>query len=68
MMPRRDFLRAASAVGLGASAGLGPLQALAAVTPGAAAMKDFTPEAIKFRPEIEPVVRWIEQVSSAATV
>lgn len=58
---RRDFLRAASAVGLGA--GLGPMEALAAVTPDPKALAAFGPEAVKFRPEIEPVVKWIEDVS-----
>lgn len=56
---RRQFLRAASAIGMGA--GLGPLPALAAVTPASGADRVVEPDCARFRPEIEPVVRWIEQ-------
>lgn len=54
---RRRFLQSASALGLGA--GLGGGAALRAITPAKAAMA-VTPDAVRFRPEIEPVVRWIE--------
>jgi len=56
---RRRFLQSASALGLGA--GLGPVAALARVTPTRAADLAVGPEAVTFRPEIEPVVRWIEE-------
>ncbi|WP_165229813.1 hypothetical protein [Aquisphaera insulae] len=58
-LPRRDFLQAASAFGLGA--GLGPVEALRAITPATAAEARVDPEIVRFRPEIEPVVRWIEE-------
>jgi hypothetical protein len=53
---RRQFLRAASALGLGA--GLG---GLVSVTPTHASELIVNPEAVRLRPEIEPVVRWIEE-------
>lgn len=56
---RREFLQAASALGLGA--GLGGLDLLGAVTPSRAAEMVVGPDAARFRPEIEPVVRWIEE-------
>ncbi len=56
---RRDFLRSAAALGLGA--GLGPVAALRAITPASGAAMAVGPEAVRFRPEIEPVVRWIEE-------
>lgn len=55
---RRDFLRSAAALGM--TAGLGPASALAAITPTGAEMR-LGPEAVRYRPEIEPVVRWIEE-------
>ncbi|WP_148597644.1 hypothetical protein [Aquisphaera giovannonii] len=58
-LPRRDFLHAASAFGLGA--GLGPIETLRAMTPATAAEAKVDPEIVRFRPEIEPVVRWIEE-------
>src|SRR4051794_31240634 len=56
---RRQFLQAASALGLGA--GLGPSEALYAITPASAEDAKVGPETVRFRPEIEPVVRWIEE-------
>ncbi|ODT98579.1 MAG: hypothetical protein ABS79_05645 [Planctomycetes bacterium SCN 63-9] len=56
---RRRFLQQASAIGLGA--GLGSWDQLARITPLAAAEAAVTPEMVRFRPEIEPVVRWIEE-------
>jgi len=47
-----------SAAALGLGAGLGG-EALRAVTPARAAMA-VDPDVVRFRPEIEPVVRWIE--------
>src|SRR5207248_3013177 len=58
-LPRRHFLQAASAMGLGA--GLGPWEALRAITPASADEAKVSPEMVRFRPEIEPVVRWIEE-------
>ncbi len=55
---RRQFLQSASALGLGA--GLGSAAALRAITPANAAEMTLSPEIARFRPEIEPVVRWIE--------
>ncbi|HWE40221.1 MAG TPA: hypothetical protein VG406_26960 [Isosphaeraceae bacterium] len=55
---RRRFLQAASAMGLGA--GLGAVATR--ITPARAAEMVVTPEAVRLRPEIEPVVRWIEEV------
>jgi len=52
---RRRFLQSASALGVGTLAGLGK------VTPTRAADLKVGPEAVRFRPEIEPVVRWIEE-------
>lgn len=56
---RRRFLQAASALGLGA--GLGGGAALSAITPARAEDLAVGPDAVRFRPEIEPVVRWIEE-------
>jgi hypothetical protein len=58
-LPRRQFLQAASAMGLGA--GLGPWEALRAITPASAEEARVSPEMVRFRPEIEPVVRWVEE-------
>jgi hypothetical protein len=56
---RRRFLQSASALGLGA--GLGGWSALAGITPARGAEMVVGPDAVQFRPEIEPVVRWIEE-------
>ncbi len=56
---RRRFLQSASALGLGA--GLGGWQSLGTITPAHAADLKVGPDAVRFRPEIEPVVRWIEE-------
>ena len=56
---RRRFLQSASALGLGA--GLGDWALLRTVTPAGAAAMAVGPDAVRFRPEIEPVVRWIEE-------
>ena len=53
---RRRFLQSASALGLGV--GIGGLRSLA---PAHAAEMAVGPDAVRFRPEIEPVVRWIEE-------
>lgn len=54
---RRWFLKS-TALGLGASLGDWPL--LSAITPARGAMA-VHPDIVQFRPEIEPVVRWIEE-------
>ena len=57
---RRRFL----AIGLGARAGRGPGRlgrACGTITPARAADMAVGPDAVRFRPEIEPVVRWIEE-------
>jgi hypothetical protein len=56
---RRRFLQSASAMGLGL--GLGSWEALGIITPARAADMAVGPDAVRFRPEIEPVVRWIEE-------
>lgn len=56
---RRRFLQSASAIGLGA--GLGDWAGLSTITPTRAADLKVGPDAVRFRPEIEPVVRWIEE-------
>ncbi|HEV3120251.1 MAG TPA: hypothetical protein VGY53_00040, partial [Isosphaeraceae bacterium] len=58
MLRRRRFLQSASAMGLGVS--LSSIPGLAAITPARAAEMAVGPDAVQFRPEIEPVVRWIE--------
>jgi hypothetical protein len=55
---RRRFLQSASALGLGAS--LGDWALLRTITPAHAEAMKVGPDAVQFRPEIEPVVRWIE--------
>jgi hypothetical protein len=55
---RRRFLQMASAIGLGAE--LGPFSELMSITPARADDARVHPEMVKFRPEIEPVVRLIE--------
>ncbi len=57
---RRRFLQSASALGLGA--GLGAWSGLARISPARGAAMAVGPDAVRFRPEIEPVVRWIEEV------
>lgn len=56
---RRRFLQSASALGLGT--GLGTAAGLSAITPARAEDLKVGPDAVRFRPEIEPVVRWIEE-------
>jgi hypothetical protein len=56
-IPRRQFLQASAVMGL--SQGLGPK--LLAFTPLDAKSMEVRPEAVRLRPEIEPVVRWIEE-------
>jgi len=56
---RRRFLQSASALGLGA--GLGAWSGLGRITPARAAEMAVGPDAVRFRPEIEPVVRWIKE-------
>src|SRR5262249_12017797 len=48
-----------SALGLGM--GLGGWELLREITPARAADMKVGPGAVRFRPEIEPVVRWIEE-------
>ena len=55
---RRRFLQS-TALGLGASLGDWPL--LSTITPLSAAAMAVDPDVVRFRPEIEPVVRWIEE-------
>ncbi len=55
---RRQFLQA-TALGLGASLGDWPL--LSTITPANAAAMAVDSDIVRFRPEIEPVVRWIEE-------
>ena len=62
-LPRRQFLQAASALGLGA--GLGPWDAVSAIIPATADEAKVGPEMVRYRPEIEPVVRWIEETPRA---
>ncbi len=56
---RRRFLEMAGALGLGAE--LGPWAGLKTITPLRADDTKLKPEMVKFRPEIEPVVRLIEE-------
>ncbi len=53
---RRDFLRGLGGAVVAARA----WPALAAVSPARAADAQVTPDIVRLRPEIEPVVRWIE--------
>ena len=55
---RRRFLQIASALGLGSE--LGPWASLRTITPLRADETRVKPEMVKFRPEIEPVVRLLE--------
>jgi len=52
---RRRFLQSAAALGLAGPAGLRTL------APARADEMKLSPDAVRFRPEIEPVVRWIEE-------
>ncbi len=55
---RRRFLQIASALGVGTE--LGPWASLRTITPLRADDTKVKPEMVKFRPEIEPVVRLLE--------
>ena len=57
--PRRQFLR--SATSTAALLGLGDLGFLSRLTHVSAAEVDVKPEMVRFRPEIEPLVRLIEE-------
>ena len=58
MINRRRFMEG----GVGtAVAGAGILSALEAIMPGRKAEAAVAPELVRLRPEIEPVVRWIEE-------
>lgn len=57
-LPRRSFLRATAATG--ALAGLGDLGFLSALPPVCAAEAQLERDRVRFRPEIEPLVRLIE--------
>lgn len=54
-MRRRGFLRTSAALGIASAAGIH------AITPARAEDMVVGPDAVRFRPEIEPVVRWIEE-------
>jgi hypothetical protein len=56
---RRQFVTSATTFGLGA--GLAPLDILRRITPLEASEARISPAMVQFRPEIEPVVRWIEE-------
>jgi hypothetical protein len=56
---RRRFLQIAGALGLGSE--LGPWAGLRTITPLRADDTRVKPEMVKFRPEIEPVVRLLEE-------
>src|SRR6516225_7485588 len=56
---RRQFLQGAATTG--AAFGLGDLAALAPLGPAKADEAKVTPDLVRFSPEIEPVVRLIEQ-------
>jgi hypothetical protein len=56
---RRRFLQTAGAIGLGGS--LASPRVLRAITPEWAADMVVEPEVVRFRPEIEPIVRWMEE-------
>ena len=56
-LPRRQFLQASAVLGMGAGLGA-ESRAITPMTTEAMAVK---PDAVRLRPEIEPVVRWIEE-------
>jgi hypothetical protein len=56
---RRQFLQTASAFGLGA--GLAPWDSIAPITPASADESKVSPTMVRFRPDTEPIVRWIEE-------
>ena len=58
---RRDFLRTTSASVIGLGAGLGSLGPLWDGARARGADGVVGPDAVRFRPEIEPTVRWIEE-------
>ncbi len=58
-VPRRRFMGTAAAIGLGAELASWP--ALAAVTLLSGQDARVTPDMVRFRPEIEPIVRLIEE-------
>lgn len=59
---RRQFLGAA------ATAGLAPLVGWRLITPARAGEMVVEPETVRFRPEIEPVVRWIEDTTRSQAI
>lgn len=56
-LPRRRFLQSSAALGLGAGLGM----SVAGITPARGEAMRLAPDAVRLRPEIEPVVRWIEE-------
>ena len=56
-LPRRRFLQASAAIGLGSGLGF----EVASITPAKGEAMALKPEAVRLRPEIEPTVRWIEE-------
>src|SRR5262245_48248037 len=61
MMKRRSFLQMAA--GTGALAGLGDLGFLSQLAPVSAAEAKLDPKMVQFHPEIEPLVRLLEDTS-----
>jgi len=59
---RRDFLRG---LGCGLALSGGGWTALRAISPLSAADAEVTPDIVRFRPEMEPVVAWIESTPRA---
>lgn len=55
-IPRRLFLQASAGMGLGSGLGIGSI----GITPGLASEMIVRPDGVRLRPEIEPVVQWIE--------
>lgn len=56
-LPRRRFLGSVPAIGFVGLGGAG----LVGISPATAAEMELNPTDVQFRPEIEPVVRWIEE-------
>ena len=56
-IPRREFLETSAVLGLGAGLGV----EARAVAPESRAAMTVKPEMVKLRPEIEPIVRWMEE-------